>query len=285
MKKRLLRVAAVAFVLAAGASRAALGAPPEAGARVQAAAVPQPPLTRDQIAQFLKTAKVIGHKGISRGVTNPARLTLSDGTLTHDAAFSRVNEHKPIMQFPGGRTELDFVDSYKYTLAANEIAELLGIEDMFPVTVEREWDHDLGALSWWLDDMMLEGERLKQQLSPPDSEDWAKQQYTMRVFTQLVDDTDRNVGNILIDKAWKIYLIDFTRAFRRPHELRAPQLLQRCDKNMLAKLRDLKVEDVKARISKWVPAREIESMMARRDALVALYDKLIAERGEARVLF
>ena len=285
MKKRLLRVAAVAFVLAAGASRAALGAPPEAGARVQAAAVPQPPLTRDQIAQFLKTAKVIGHKGISRGVTNPARLTLSDGTLTHDAAFSRVNEHKPIMQFPGGRTELDFVDSYKYTLAANEIAELLGIEDMFPVTVEREWDHDLGALSWWLDDMMLEGERLKQQLSPPDAEDWAKQQYTMRVFTQLVDDTDRNVGNILIDKDWKIYLIDFTRAFRRPHELRAPQLLQRCDKNLLQHLRDLKVEDVKARISKWVPPREIESMMARRDALVALYDKLIAERGEARVLF
>ena len=54
--------------------------------------------------------------------------------------------------------------------------------------------------------MMLEGERLKQQLSPPDAEDWAKNQYTMRVFTQLVDDTDRNVGNILIDKAWKIYL-------------------------------------------------------------------------------
>ena len=285
MKKRLLRVAAVAFVLAAGASRAALGAPPEAGARVQAAAVPQPPLTRDQIAQFLKTAKVIGHKGISRGVTNPARLTLSDGTLTHDAAFSRVNEHKPIMQFPGGRTELDFVDSYKYTLAANEIAELLGIEDMFPVTVEREWDHDMGALSWWLDTMMEEGDRLKKQINPPDAESWAKQQYTMRVFTQLVDDTDRNVGNILIDQDWKIHLIDFTRAFRRPHELRAPQLLQRCDKNMLAKLRDLKVVDVKARISKWVPPREIESMMARRDALVALYDKLIAERGEARVLF
>jgi len=284
MTKRLLRVAAVAFVLAGG-SRAAFGIPPEAGGRNQAAATPQSALTRDQMAQFLKTAKVVGHKGISKGVTSPARLTLSDGTLTHDAAFSRVNEHKPIMQFPGGRTELDFVDSYKYTLAANEVAELLGIEDMFPVTVEREWDHDLGALSWWLDVKMDEGERLKQQLSPPDAEAWAKQQYTMRVFTQLVDDTDRNVGNVLIDKDWKIYLIDFTRAFRRPHELRAPQLLQRCDKNMLAKLRDLKVDDVKARISKWVPPREIESMMARRDALVALYDKLIAERGEARVLF
>jgi hypothetical protein len=285
MRKRLLRVVAIAFVLTASGSRAALGAPPEAGARDQAVATPQPALTRDQMAQFLKTAKVVGHKGISRGITHPARLTLSDGTLTHDAAFSRVEERKPIMQFPGGRTELDFVDSYKYTLAANAIAELLGIEDMFPVTVEREWDHDMGALSWWLDDMMLEGDRLKQQLSPPDAEGWAKQQYTMRVFTQLVDDTDRNVGNILIDKDWNIHLIDFTRAFRRPHELRAPQLLQRCDKNVLAKLRDLKVEDVKARISKWVPPREIESMMVRRDALVALYDKLIAERGEARVLF
>ena len=285
MRKLLQSAAVVAFVLAASGSRAALRTPPEAGARQQAAAAPQQALTRDQMAHFLLTAKVIAHKGTDRGITHPARLTLSDGTLTHDAVFSRVNEHKPIMQFPGGRTELDFVDSYKYTLAANEIAELLGIEDMVPVTVEREWDHDMGALSWFLDVMMEEGDRLKKQITPPDAESWAKQQYTMRVFTQLVDDTDRNVGNILIDKDWKIYMIDFTRAFRRPHELRAPQLLQRCDKNLLAHLRDLKVEDVKARISKWVPPREIESMMARRDALVALYDKLIAERGEARVLF
>jgi hypothetical protein len=283
--RKLLLPAVVAFVLTAGGSRAAVGTPPEGAPRQQAAAAPQQTLTREQMAHFLLTAKVIGHKGLSKGVTSPARLTLSDGTLTHDAAFSRVNEHKPIMQFPGGRTELDFVDSYKYTLAANEIAELLGIEDMVPVTVEREWDHDMGALSWFLDVMMEEGDRLKKQITPPDAESWAKQQYTMRVFTQLVDDTDRNVGNILIDKDWKIYMIDFTRAFRRPHELRAPQLLQRCDKNLLAHLRDLKVEDVKARISKWVPPREIESMMARRDALVALYDKLIAERGEARVLF
>jgi hypothetical protein len=285
MRKLLQSAAVVAFVLAASGSRAALRTPPEAGARQQAAAAPQQALTRDQMAHFLLTAKVIAHKGTDRGITHPARLTLSDGTLTHDAVFSRVNEHKPIMQFPGGRTELDFVDSYKYTLAANEIAELLGIEDMVPVTVEREWDHDMGALSWFLDVMMEEGDRLKKQITPPDAESWAKQQYTMRVFTQLVDDTDRNVGNILIDKDWKIYMIDFTRAFRRPHELRAPQLLQRCDKNLLAHLRDLKVEDVKARISKWVPPREIESMMFRRDALVALYDKLIAERGEARVLF
>ena len=282
---RLLLVPVSALVVLTATGSSAIGDPPEANVHEQAVAAPQPQLNREQMAHFLLTAKVVGHKGISKGVTSPARLTLTDGTLTHDAAFSRVNEHIPIMRFPGGRTELDFVDSYKYTLAANEIAALIGIEDMVPVTVEREWDHDMGALSWWLDVMMDEGDRLKKQINPPDSEGWAKQQYTMRVFTQLVDDTDRNIGNVLIDSDWKIHLIDFTRAFRRPHELRAPQLLQRCDKNLLARLRDLKVEDVTARISKWVPPREIESLMARRDAIVTLYDKLIAERGEARVLF
>ena len=282
---RLLLVPISALVVLTATGSSAIGDPPEAKVHEQAVAASQPQLNREQMARFLLTAKVVGHKGTSKGVTSPARLTLTDGTLTHDAAFNRVNEHTPIMRFPGGRTELDFVDSYKYTLAANEIAALIGIEDMVPVTVEREWDHDKGALSWWLDVMMDEGDRLKKQINPPDSEGWAKQQYTMRVFTQLVDDTDRNVGNVLIDSDWKIHLIDFTRAFRRPHELRAPQLLQRCDKNLLARLRDLKVEDVKARISKWVPPREIESLMARRDAIVTLYDKLIAERGEARVLF
>ena len=282
---RLLLVPVSALVVLTATGSSAIGDPAEANVHEQAVAAPQPQLNREQMAHFLLTAKVVGHKGISKGVTSPARLTLTDGTLTHDAAFSRVNEHIPIMRFPGGRTELDFVDSYKYTLAANEIAALIGIEDMVPVTVEREWDHDMGALSWWLDVMMDEGDRLKKQINPPDSERWAKQQYTMRVFTQLVDDTDRNIGNVLIDSDWKIYLIDFTRAFRRPHELRAPQLLQRCDKNLLARVRDLKVEDVTARISKWVPPREIESLMARRDAIVTLYDKLIAERGEARVLF
>ena len=235
---RLLLVPVSALVVLTATGSSAIGDPPEANVHEQAVVAPQPQLSREQMAHFLLTAKVVGHKGISKGVTSPARLTLTDGTLTHDAAFSRVNEHIPIMRFPGGRTELDFVDSYKYTLAANEIAALIGIEDMVPVTVEREWDHDMGALSWWLDVMMDEGDRLKKQINPPDSEGWAKQQYTMRVFTQLVDDTDRNIGNVLIDSDWKIHLIDFTRAFRRPHELRAPQLLQRCDKNLLARLRD-----------------------------------------------
>src|SRR5688500_17082032 len=50
-----------------------------------------------------------------RGVTRPMRVTLSDGTLTHDAAFSSVDERRSIERFPSGRVEFDFVDSYTYT--------------------------------------------------------------------------------------------------------------------------------------------------------------------------
>jgi hypothetical protein len=32
-----------------------------------------------------------------------------------------------------GSTELNFVDSYKYNIAAYALAEMLGVEDMLPV--------------------------------------------------------------------------------------------------------------------------------------------------------
>jgi hypothetical protein len=98
-----------------------------------------PSLTREQMREFLTTAKILKGKDTPRGVTRPVRLTLSDGTITHDTLFSTVDEHKAIERFGSGRVELDFVDSYKYTLAAYKIAELLALDDMMPVHVEREW--------------------------------------------------------------------------------------------------------------------------------------------------
>src|SRR5438046_10679656 len=84
-------------------------------------AVDQPNLTKDQIRQFLMTAKVIASHQSSKGITSPWRLTLSDGTLTHDASFRAVDEHNTSMQLPPRGTELHFVDSYRYRIAAYSI--------------------------------------------------------------------------------------------------------------------------------------------------------------------
>src|SRR5437667_5127111 len=82
------------------------------------------PLTKEQIKQFLQTAQVIKSKPSSKGVTHPPLLTLSNGTITHDASFQTIDEHKTEMKFANGKVELNFVDSYKYNIAAYRLAEL-----------------------------------------------------------------------------------------------------------------------------------------------------------------
>jgi hypothetical protein len=47
----------------------------------------EPTLTKEQIKQFLLTAKVVSSRHTARGITQPWRLTLTDGTITHDASF------------------------------------------------------------------------------------------------------------------------------------------------------------------------------------------------------
>ena len=72
----------------------------------------EPTLTKEQITQFLLTAKVVKSEHTKKGITEPWRLTLTDGTLTHDASFQAIDEHKPRMQLASGTTELNFIDSY-----------------------------------------------------------------------------------------------------------------------------------------------------------------------------
>src|ERR1700745_92902 len=102
------------------------------------------PLSKEQIKHFLQTAEIIKSKQSSKGVTHPWRLTLSDGTLTHDASFQPIDEHKAEMKLESGKVERNFVDSYKYNIAAYRLAELVGFDDMMPVYVERKWQGKTG---------------------------------------------------------------------------------------------------------------------------------------------
>jgi hypothetical protein len=243
------------------------------------------PLSKQQMADFLSQARVVSAKDLSKGVTRPVRLTLSDGTVTHDAVFSSVEEQIPIMRFKNGRTELDFVDSYRYSIAAYRVAELVGLDDMIPLTVEREWQRRKGALAWWIDAQWDEEARRKQKLEAPDAESWKRQTSRMRVFEQLVADTDRNLGNILITGDWKLWMIDFTRAFRRSRELAAPATLNRCDRHLLERLRSLTREQLLQAGGPYIGGAEVDALLARRDLIVARFDQLAAARGDAAVLF
>jgi hypothetical protein len=245
----------------------------------------EPNLTDEQKEEFLLKGQVVNSKEIGTGITHPWRLTLSAGTLTHDAAFVNINVSKLYWKGEDGRVELGFRDTYHYNIAARELAKLLGLGDMMPVTVERKWRGEPGALSWWIPWKWDEEMRRKQNLQPPDVDTWNNQIYKVRVFAELVYDTDRNLGNQLITEDWKLWMIDFTRAFRLYHDVKEPRGLTNCDRQLFEKLRQLDKTELLTRTTGHLTKGEVEAVMARRDKIVELFQKLIAEKGEKAVLY
>jgi len=244
----------------------------------------EPTLTKEQIKQFLLTAKVIDSRPASKGITGTWRLTLSDGTVTHDAHFQSIDEHKSEMKLAAG-TELNFVDSYKYNIAAFALAELLGIDDMLPVYVERKWKGNAGSMSWWLPSKMDEAERHRKKLTAPDADAWNNQMYKIRVFDQLVSDSDPNLTNVQIGENWKIWRVDFSRAFRLNKDLKESKDLVRCDRQLLVRLNALDGKALAEKTKGYLTKDEVKAVMARRDKIVAQFQKMIAEKGENEVLY
>ena len=258
-------------------------------ASAQAVATTPHVFTTEEMRELLLKGKVIKSRDTSKGVTSPKRLTLSLNGLTHDAAFQSVDEHNTVANLTGGgrapKVELNFIDHYRYNLGAYALAGLLGLDYMMPMHVKRTWAGRQGSLSWWADVLMDEGERLKQKIQPPNPTEWNNQMYRMRLFAALVRDTDRNLGNVLITPEWKVMMIDFTRAFRLHEELSYSKDLPKVDRTLLPKLEALTKASIKAAVGNELTGPEIDAVLKRRDLLLAHFRKLIAEQGEAKVLY
>jgi hypothetical protein len=265
-------------------------------AAVALAAAPAPaanqatPSTDAQLA-FLKSARVVASRPIGKGITGVLRLTLSDGSLTHDAAFQAVDEASSQSDIRQGRRragELRFVDSYRYNIAAWEIARLLALDHMMPATVERRHNGSLGALSWWVDNVLMdEDERERTSSNPPPGQQiaLARQRQLMLIFAELVRDMDRNKGNVLYTQDWRLIMLDFTRAFRTQPELRSPDNLLGIDRTLLTRLRAFTAQDLAKAVGEHLTKPELSALMQRRDLIVEHYDKLVKQRGEAAVIF
>ena len=82
-------------------------------------------------------------------------------------------------------------------------------------------------MTWWIDDVQFDEKgRLKEKnILGPNPERTTKQVQVMRVFDELIQNRDRNQGNILWTKDWTLWMIDHTRAFRLGKELLKPDQL------------------------------------------------------------
>ncbi len=242
-------------------------------------------LTQEQQEEFLRTAR-IKKKRETSGSTRPSRATLADGRTTHDAQIQPVDIYKVIYPTPLGK-EINFTDSYKYNIAAYRLDKLLGL-GMVPVSVERTVAGDFAAVTWWVDDVLLMTQKQwneKTQVPHAQRSNLNKQVFCWRVFDELIYNTDRSFGNVLITNDWQIWMIDHTRAFRLHKTLKTPGDLVKCDRRLLAAMRKLNYEVLARELRPYLSKAQIKALLARRDRIVEFFDKAVAQKGEHAVLF
>jgi hypothetical protein len=229
-------------------------------------------LTDAQIEEFLQKAEVIKTKTTKKGVTGSLEATLSDGTLTHQAHIQFIDESKREFQTAKG-TEFNFRDSWTFNVAGYKIDRLIGL-NMVPVSVSRRYRSKPAAFTWWVDDVLMdEGERLKNKTQPPDSTRWYQQTQLVHLFDQLIYNIDRNMGNMVITKDWRLWAIDHTRAFRTHETLKSPGAVTRCDRQVFEGLKRLDKDTLKREVGGFLDEWQIRSLLARRDAIVMKLEK------------
>jgi hypothetical protein len=107
----------------------------------------------------------------------------------------------------------------------------------------------------------------------------------MKVFDELIQNRDRNGGNILWASDWRMWMIDHTRAFRLGKQLLDPKALNYCDRGLLDRLRELTRPALAEAVGKTLTNEEMDALMVRRDLLVKLFDEKVATLGQGAVLF
>jgi hypothetical protein len=246
-----------------GETQAPAPAPPAAAA---------PTLSIAEQEQFLKKAKIVRTKGVSTGITGTLRATLSDGVTTHDASIQTIDEYKQRFEGTQG-TEFNFRDTWRYNVAAYRLDRLLEL-GMIPPSVERAYNGKIGSFTWWVDDVLMdETARLKKKIEAPDSKRWNEQMWHVRMFDQLIYNVDRNLGNLLIDTEWRIWMIDHTRAFRVYDTLKAQGNLARLDRHVIERLKELDKNTLKKTMEDYLTPSEQETLLKRRDVIVQHHEK------------
>jgi hypothetical protein len=241
--------------------------------------------------EFLRTAEIVKAAEIGEGVTKPYRLTLRKDGVELTAAWKN----------PKGM-QLGYLEGWQYEIAAYRLDKLIGL-GMVPPAVERDFQGKPGALVLWAKNkysllkIMDDNIPIPAEARPRVD----NMKYLTRAWDSLIANEDRTQQNVLYTEDWRTIIFDHSRAFRSSGEFAKrlmfgrdgikvtaqgkPFLFQRLPRPFVDKIKALTFETIRGAVGDTLTDAEIRAILVRRDLIVREVARMIAERGEAAVLY
>jgi hypothetical protein len=220
------------------------------------------------IEAHLKNADVESMEDIGVGVTHPRRAHLKPSEPVESLVWKVLP--------PGMRG--GFWESYKSEIAAYELDKLLEMH-MVPPVVERRIDGDVGAAVMWVPELKsvkdLGGK-------VPTGPVWGKPLRKMLMFDNLISNSDRNAGNIMVGQPGELILIDHSRAFVTDTKL--PKKIERVDADLWARMQALTRDDLVRVLGPWIDNEAVDAMLERRARMISDVEKLVKKKGRLSVI-
>ena len=246
------------------------------------------PIQSDEdIQRFLRTAPVTDSRPVGEGITEAEKLDLQQNDIRARAIFHDINKlETKIRIMPNGRTRGYRRDSYTSQIASYELGRMLEVPNI-PPTAPRKFNSLDGSAQLWIENAMTEQDRQERGIEPPGWPLWNQLYADMRVFDNLINNIDRNTGNMLFDSQGHLWLIDHTRSLGRDKTLPHPETITRCSNRLYQAIMNLDEDEVerKMKAMKLLAPGEITAIFHRRTELLEKIDDRIRTLGAASVLF
>ena len=226
-----------------------------------------------EIEDYLRTVPIQKMEALSVGVTKPMRAFLPEGGPSKYLVWKAIQ--------PGRYNS--YWESYKSEIAGYELDKLLAL-NMVPPTVEKTHRGERGAAIMWVSPAKSFkdlGVTTAPTAPPQYQAAWNRQIVKAKMFHNLINNIDPNLGNWLVDPAWNLVLIDFSRCFTNGSQM--SHVLTRVDEDLWNRFKALTEASLTPALGAYIGKGEIRSIIQRRDKMAQNIEKLVKEHGEAHV--
>lgn len=250
--------------------------------------------TPDEIAEeakweeFLETAEITDKRQLGGGeaVAAPWRLSLEKDGMKRNAVWKN----------PEG-LQMGYLEGWKWEIAAYRLDRYLEL-NMVPPAVEREFQGKRGCCQLWVTAEMNVLRKVREKIKTPIDKIyyWNNAIYLQRAFDNLIANEDRNSGNILITKDWRMILVDHSRSFRTSEKFtteliytekykEGPRIMKKLPRAFVEKVKTLNFDSMRDIVGEYLTDEEIEAVLLRKDLIIGWLDERIMKLGEDEVLY